>query len=239
MENSELNQLIELLDNPSALKHKIELLKHSKNSTDETEGFIVLYDSNNGDCIKIKKYLNDSKSKILFPLKKKNQFTTYLKYAAVFIVLLSAGIFLCIREDKVASLSHQFEEPSLTNYMSTEKLTNWEDIMFEYKTKNYLGANEKIEKALVLFPQNDTLIYFSGIVNYDLNKLVLAKEKLDEIAVSASVFKDRANYYLGRIAFQKGENIEAKNIFKSLLNSNDLDVKNASFEHVSALESKK
>ena len=84
-----------------------------------------------------------------------------------------------------------------------------------------------------------TLIYFSGIVNYDLNKLVLAKEKLDEIAVSASVFKDRANYYLGRIAFQKGVNIEAKNIFKSLLNSNDLDVKNASFEHVSALESKK
>ena len=111
--------------------------------------------------------------------------------------------------------------------------------MYIYKTKNYLGANEKIEKALVLFPQNDTLIYFSGIVNYDLNKLVLAKEKLDEIAVSASVFKDRANYYLGRIAFQKGENIEAKNIFKSLLNSNDLDVKNASFEHVSALESKK
>ncbi len=238
MENSELNQLIDLLENPSALKQKIELIKLSKNITEETEGFLVLYDLNNGDCTKIKKYLKESKSKTLFPLKKKIQITTCLKYAAVFIILLGASIFLCIREDKVASLSHQFEEPGLTNYMSTEKLTNWEDIMFEYKTKNYLGANEKIEKALVLFPQNDTLIYFSGIVNYDLNKLVLAKEKLDEIAVSSSVFKDRSNYYLGRIAFQKGENIEAKNIFKSLLISNDIDVKNASFEHVSALESK-
>jgi hypothetical protein len=238
MENSELNQLIDLLDNPSALKHKIELTKLSKNLTEETEGFLVLYDLNNGDCTKIKKYLKDTKSKTLFPLTKKNQFTTCLKYAAFFIVLLGAGIFLFLREEKVASLSYHFEEPGLTNYMSAEKLTNWEDIMFEYKTKNYLGANEKIEKALILFPKNDTLIYFSGIVNYDLNKLVLAKEKLDEIAVSSSVFKDRANYYLGRIAFQKGDNIAAKNIFKSLLNSNDLDVKNASFEHISALESK-
>ena len=57
MENAELNQLIDLLDNPSALNQKIVELKSSSNLNESTEGFITLFYLYNGDVQKIKNYL--------------------------------------------------------------------------------------------------------------------------------------------------------------------------------------
>ena len=238
MEHSELNQLIELLDHPSALKQKIEILRLSPNLTDELEGFIALYDSYKGDCLKINKNINESKSIILAPLKKKNNFITYLKYAAVFVLLFGTGLFLFIGKEKVLPLSNQFEEPGLVNYMSTTTSSNWVDIMYDFKTKNYLKADQKIEKALIDNPKNDTLIYFLGVVNFKLNKLKEAKIQLQKLQkINTTIYTDKSIYYLGLIEYNKAHFSKANTIFKSLSNSIDLDVKNASFEHVNEIQS--
>ena len=239
MENSELNQLIDLLDNPSALNQKIVELKSSSNLNESTEGFITLFDLYKGDVQKIKAYLNDSKIQIIDNQKKKPFLSSYLKYAAILLIIIGVGSLLFQSNDKQPiTLKNEFKEPGLSNYMSAESTTHWEDIMFDYKTKNFKIADTKLEKAIILFPQNDTLLYFSGVVKYDLKKFGQAKSKLLKIAHSNSTFKDRASYYLGRIAFEKGNRIEAEKLFKSLLNSNDIDVKNASFEHTIELKSK-
>jgi hypothetical protein len=238
MEHSELNQLIKLLENPSALKQKIEILRLSTNLSEETEGFIIVYNSFNGDCEKIKNYLKDSKTKTVNPLKNKNLFSNYLKYAAVFALLFGTGIFLFNRQEKVLLLSHQFEEPGLINYMSTTTSSNWEDIMYDFKTKNYLKTNQKIEKELIENPENDTLIYFLGVVNFKLNNLKKAKIQLQKLQKNnTTIYTDKSIYYLGLIEYNKVHFSKANTIFKSLSNSIDLDVKNASFEHVNEIQS--
>jgi hypothetical protein len=239
MENAELNQLIDLLDNPSALNQKIVELKSSSNLNESTEGFITLFDLYNGDVLKIKDYLNDSKSQITRHQKKKQMFSAYFKYAAILLILIGVGSLFFLSNDKQPiTLKNEFKEPGLSNYMSAESKTHWEDIMFDYKTKDFKIADTKLEKALTLFPENDTLLYFSGVVKYDLKKFDQAKSSLLKIAHSNSTFKDRASYYLARIAFEKGNRIEAEKLFNSLLNSKDIDVKNASFEHIIELKSK-
>lgn len=239
MENAELNQLIDLLDNPSALNQKIVELKSSSNLNESTEGFITLFDLYKGDVQKIKAYLNDSKIQIIQPQKKKPFVNSYLKYAAILLIIIGVGSLLFQSNDKQPiTLKNEFKEPGLSNYMSAESTTHWEDIMFDYKTKNFKIADTKLEQVLTLFPQNDTLLYFSGVVKYDLKKFDQAKSSLLKIAHSNSTFKDRASYYLGRIAFEKGNRIEAEKLFNSLLNSNDIDVKNASFEHVNEIQPK-
>ena len=239
MENVELNQLIDLLDNPSALNQKIVELKSSSDLNESTEGFITLFDLYNGDVQKIKNYLNDNKIQIIQPQKKKPFVYSYLKYAAILLIIIGVGSLLFLSNDEQPiTLKNEFKEPGLSNYMSAESTTHWEDIMFDYKTKDFKIADTKLEQALTLFPQNDTLLYFSGVVKYDLKKFDQAKSNLLKIAHSNSVFKDRATYYLGKIAFEKGNRIEAEKLFKSLLNSNDIDVKNASFEHVNEIQPK-
>ncbi|MCE2743404.1 MAG: hypothetical protein LW701_07540 [Fluviicola sp.] len=238
MEHSELSQLIALLDNPSTLKQKIVSLKSSNNLSESTEGFISLYDLYDGDVIKIKTYIRDSESIILKPIRKQNYFSKYLKYAALLILLigLSGGIFLFSTKLKNQSLlANQFNEPGLSNYMSTDTENNWVDIMFDFKTKNFIKANKKIQKELLIRPENDTLIYFSGIINFKLDKLESAKVEFSRIKSFNSAYKDRANYYLGNIAFQTGNKEEAKRIFRLLLNSRDIDVRNSVSEHIKQL----
>ena len=239
MEDSELNQLIKLLDNPSALKQKIEILRLSNNLMEEIEGFIRLYDSKEEDCAKIKEYLKETKTKIVTPLKKKNLFNTYLKYAALFALLFGVGSLLFSKKEKLESLTHQFEEHGLINYMSSTSSSNWEDIMYDFKTKNYLKADYKIEKALIVNPKNDTLIYFLGVVKFKLNKLKDSKIQLKKLQeFKASIYNEKSIYYLGLVEFKRGHLSSSKTIFKSLLNSTDIDVKNASFEHVNEIQSK-
>ena len=239
MENAELTQLIDLLDNPSALNQKIVELKSSSNLNESTEGFITLFDLYNGDVQKIKAYLNDSKIQIINHQKKKPFVTSYLKYAAILLILIGVvSLFFLCNDKQPITLKNEFKEPGLSNYMSAESTTHWEDIMFDYKTKHLKIVDTKLKQQLILFPQNDTLLYFSGVVKYDLKKFDLAKTNLLKITHSNSTFKDRASYYLARIAFEKGNRIEAEKLFKSLLNSNDIDVKNASFEHTIELKSK-
>ena len=239
MENAELTQLIDLLDNPSALNQKIVELKSSSNLNESTEGFITLFDLYNGDVQKIKAYLNDSKIQIINHQKKKPFVTSYLKYAAILLILIGVvSLFFLCNDKQPITLKNEFKEPGLSNYMSAESTTHWEDIMFDYKTKHLKIADTKLKQQLNIFPKNDTLLYFSGVVKYDLKKFDLAKTNLLKITHSNSTFKDRASYYLARIAFEKGNRIEAEKLFNSLLNSNDIDVKNASFEHTIELKSK-
>ena len=244
MENSELNQLIDLLDYPSELKHKVFQLKSTEKYDNQIEGFIHLYDKMEGDIVKIKEYLKDSKLIILQPTSKKKNLIKYasLCIAAIFIgiiVIAISNIDFSSNQSKNVTLINEFIEPGLPNYMSAEKTICWENIMFDYKSKKFLDANSKLQQALKNDPMNDTLIYYAGIINYNLKRFDEAKYNFEYISKSNSEFNDRSTYYLGKILYQKGLKDDCKIIFKSLEYSKDLDVKNAAFEHIKQLSEKK
>lgn len=244
MENSELKQLINLLDYPSLLNQKVIQLKSTEKKDDQIEGFIHLYDKMEGDVFKIKEYLHDSKLIILQPTsQQKNSIKyVYLTIAAIFIGIIIIGIRkidFSSDETKKITLKNEFIEPGLPNYMSAEKTICWENIMFDYKSKKFLSANSKLQQALKNDPMNDTLIYYAGIINYNLKRFEKAKYNFNYISKSNSVFIDRSTYYLGKMLYQKGRKDDSKIIFKSLTNSKDLDVKNAAFEHIKQLSGKK
>ena len=86
-----LAELIRLLDYPTFLAEKIRQLKTQESTSEEIAGFIVLYDQCNGDIQKIKNYLVVSKQKITEKSLPKIHRLRWMKYAAVFAVIL--GIF--------------------------------------------------------------------------------------------------------------------------------------------------
>ena len=95
MEISELNQLIQLLDNPSALTKKMEELKSQEINDESVAGFIILYDLYKGDVQEIKNQLTKSKFQITQSGRRNNvRKFAYLKYAALFILLLGTGYSL-------------------------------------------------------------------------------------------------------------------------------------------------
>lgn len=240
MENSELDALIVLLENPTALKTKIELLKKTDNLSEEVEGFIKLHDLYSGDCLKIKKYLEKSKNSIVSSyVKKQNRNTSFLKYAAIFILLLGIGVLLRNKEkDDISALHNEFKEPGLTNYMGDDSKKNWEYIMFDYKTKNYKIALQKIKKEQIKNSANDTLIYFLGVIYYEMDNLPDATSEFQKLVNTTSIFKDRALYFIGQSEYKKGNSVNAKKIFQSLSNSEDIDVKNSSSEHANEIKSR-
>ena len=236
MESSELNQLIRLLDNPSALSEKIRELKSKEIDDESVEGFIVMYDLYNGNISAIKQELVKSKMIITQPLKVKK--LGYLKYAAILILFIGIGSALFLTDDiqPKEELHAQFIEPGLVNYMSANNNTAWEDIMFDYKMKKYNQAISKINLSLKLYPKNDTLNYFAGVIAFEQKKYHKSSHFFTKVALLKTVFKDRSNYYLGKIAYNLGYSKKAIKIFTSLLNSNDIDIKNASFAHINEIK---
>jgi hypothetical protein len=80
----------------------------------------------------------------------------------------------------------------------------------------------KIEK---LEHENDTLIYFGGIVYQKLNKLAKARFLYEKNANSSSVFADRSAYFLLQIAKSRGDQKERDKWLEQLKNTQDLDLK--------------
>ena len=239
MEISELNQLIQLLDNPSALTKKMEELKSQQINDESVAGFIILYDVYKGDVQEIKNQLTKSKFQITQSARlNKVQKFAYLKYAAILILLFGTGysLFLVTNNSNKTELKDQFNEPGLANYMSAKSTTSWEDIMFDYKMKSYNQALKKINSSLINSKFNDTLYYFKAVIYYELKKYNQSSEEFNKVISKSSVFKDKANYYLGKIEYRKGNKKSAVSIFKSLTQSKDLDIKNASSEHVNELK---
>jgi hypothetical protein len=165
---STIEELIQLLDYPTFLNEKVKELKRNCSISEEVEGFIELYNFYEGDCQKIKHYLNDAKQKITQKNHNKHSFN-WLKYAAIFFVIIGIVSYLMIeKESKNYYKTYATTDLGLPVFMSINKsqLDNW---MMEYKEKNYSKA---LEKGLSLYQENktnDTILYYLGVIYLELN----------------------------------------------------------------------
>jgi hypothetical protein len=90
---SELDQLIDLLDQPKALQLRMDALRNSSSPlADEVEGFMAYYDAYQGDTVRIKEKLALQEKKILQPITTSSTHWLLNKWAAAIALILAGGI---------------------------------------------------------------------------------------------------------------------------------------------------
>jgi tetratricopeptide (TPR) repeat protein len=222
---SELNLLRDKLDQPEKLKLLVEEFRQKQNLSEEVLGFIALYDSLNGDNLKMKALLEENKKQILMSLQKKPLFfcrKTVLKYAAVFLILAASSVFLYARLSKPHfELSVVFKDPGIPSYMSSDAQNTFELIMYNYKLKDFDKASELLQVAIQSDPKNDTLIYYYGVATYQSEHLDKAKLNFYKLTLQKGPYQHRSYYYLGVCFVKEGKYKEAIKAFESVVNSQD------------------
>jgi tetratricopeptide (TPR) repeat protein len=191
---SSLNELISLLDQPALLREKVEVLKKNMPNSDEVDGFLTLYSLMNGDTQKIKIYLLETKNKVTQSLPKTRNISI-IKYAAIFISVISFGSFFIIKSNSVDYYSKYAEkDPGLPVFMSIDqnKLDNW---MLDYKEENFelaLKEGIQLEKD---YPNNDTINYYLGIIQLELKQPENAVKTFDKVeANKQSIYIEKARF---------------------------------------------
>jgi hypothetical protein len=69
-------------------------------------------------------------------------------------------------------------------------------------------------------PLNDTLLYFNGVINYELNNITKAQKSFSELS-STSGFYDRAQYRLILTYLKLDDKSNAVNELKKALNNSN------------------
>ena len=124
---------------------------------------------------------------------------SYLKIfaiaASVMIVVGFSVFYLYFNTKSCSELASTYYEPEkgLPVVMGTNN-SKWDEVMNDYKTGNYSGAKSKLEKIGGSIT-NDTINYFYGVVNYELQNYNDAKSDFLQITSSGYYF-EKAQYRL-------------------------------------------
>ena len=210
-----LAELIRLLDYPTFLAEKIRQLKTLESTSEEVDGFIVLYDQCNGDIQQIKNYLVVSKQKITEKSLPKIHRLRWMKYAAVFAVILGIGSYLIIsKSTKNYYKTYTDTDHGLPVFMSIEKnvLDNW---MLEYKDKKYVNALKTGIQLLKENPGNDTICYYLGVIQLELNHPTQAQHFFSTIDTTQSSFSEQTTW-LTAICWMYADKPKAKSMLETI-----------------------
>ncbi len=213
-----LAELIRLLDYPTFLSEKIRQLKTLESTSEEVAGFIVLYDQYHGDIQQIKNYLVVSKQKITEKSLPKIHRLRWMKYAAFFAVILGIGTYLITsKSTKNYYKTYADSDPGLPVFMSIEKhaLDQW---MLTYKDQNYLKALKTGIELLKENPTNDTMHYYIGVIQLELNHPMQAERYFSKINTQKSIFSEQTTW-LKAICSMSTDKVKAKKMLETIAQS--------------------
>lgn len=178
----------------------LEALKNSNPTEDALLGAKMLLESNNWDDTILKKVVAKTERRIeQLASKPPKRPISYLKYAAVFIpIALTMGYFIYPTATTKDSIEQFYiKDEGLPNFMCNNKF-NWNSLMELYRANKMKEAFVVSSKILDQKPQNDTAIYFHGVISYELKNYQVAKMDYTTIAQNKqSVFYYDANFRLG------------------------------------------
>ena len=239
----EIKDLKKLLDNPAQLQVEIEILRTNANVSEEINGFIVLYDSFEGDCKAIKKYLSSTETQILAPLQAKSTAFSFLKYAAGIAFLIALGGYFYFYStpknnltSKTADKKELFVEPGIPIYMGETSKIAWEKLMFAIKKESTSKAISEWQKIQKIAPENDTVLYFGGLVYFNANQIQKAEKYFKQNRLIQSTYNDRSLYFIAMIDWKRNKREVAKKKFQQLTSSTDLELKKAAKNRVEEID---
>ena len=224
-QNMTLTLLLQSLEddfNPQERMRILEQLKNSQPSDEALLGAKFLLEKNNWDYTVIKKAFatTEDRIEIVASNSKRTSKSNYLKYAAVLLpIAFILGYFVNQSLTNKANLEQFYtKEEGLPNYMDTQQ-SNWDNLMELYRANKMKAAFAVSEEILTKKPQNDTAIYFHGVISYELKNYKIAKTDYTKITQNKeSVFYYDAAFRLGFTLKNLNENSAAKQQFETITN---------------------
>lgn len=217
-----LLQSIEDDFNPQERMRILEQLKNSQPTDEALLGAKLLLEENNWDYSVLKKAFasTEDRVEVVASNTKRPNNSKYLKYAAVLLpIAFVLGYFVNQSLTNKPNIEQFYtKEEGLPNYMGTEK-TNWDPLMELYRANKMKEAFIISQQILTQKPQNDTAIYFHGVISYELKNYKTAK--IDYIKITQnkeSVFYYDAAFRLGFTLQNLNENKAAQRQFETITN---------------------
>lgn len=224
-QNMTLTILLQSLEDDFNPQERIRILEQLKNSQPSDEALLgakFLLEKNNWDYTVLKKAFAKMEEKVdlvASQTKLKNN-RTYFKYAAVLLpITFVLGYFIIESFNNNQNIeAFYLKEEGLPNYMGTEK-TNWNPLMELYRANKMKEAFAISQQILTQKPQNDTAIYFHGVISYEQKNYKTAKTDYTKITQNKkSVFYYDAAFRLGFTLKNLNENSAAKQQFETITN---------------------
>jgi tetratricopeptide (TPR) repeat protein len=243
MKKLELNDFLNVLNQPEQLKILIENSTHEQDLDESILGFIAMYRALNGDVAALKLQLETNKATIINSIKikaRKKKQRNFLKFAAVFIGLIIGGVLLQQYTKKnTLELNTIYSDPGIPIFMGTNSDLSLDQIMYSFRKKDYTSALQLIEKESVLHSNNDTLIYYNALVHHYLKNDNKALFYFKQLENKTSKFTNKAHYFSALSAVNLCKYNQAIHEFKVVCNSKDEDnddLKSLSCAHILAVK---
>jgi tetratricopeptide (TPR) repeat protein len=103
----------------------------------------------------------------------------------------------------------------------------------EESTEKAITEWQKIQK---LAPENDTVLYFGGIVYFNDNQIQKAEKYFKRNRQIQSTYNDRSLYFIAMIDWKRNKREEAKKKFQQLKTSTDLVLKKAAKSRIEEID---
>ena len=141
--------------------------------------------------------------------------------AAAALLLVGLGTWWFSNRDTPDRLASEFaiRDPGLPVLMGQTPRA-MDAIMNAYKQDQFLAARSMITEALVTQPGNDTLTYFLGVVEMQLDNSNTAVQAFAGLNAK-SVFRIRGDYHRAICALRDGKLSEARTLLQQVAASNE------------------
>lgn len=218
---------------PKERAHILETLKTIHPTDEALLGAKMLLEANHWDYTVLKKAFQKTEHRIKnSTVTPKRRSTNYLKYAAVaipFVLFLGYTLYTNFSHQETIDTLYPKEE-GLPHYMGTEK-TNWDGLMEVYRDNKMKEAYVISQEIVKVKPENDTAIYFHGIISYELKNYSEAETNYAKmLQKKESVFYYDALYRLGFVLKKLKKDNEAQQQFEKIANDSNNPYKEKSKE---------
>jgi len=220
MENNTitLKTILDSLENEETRTLLFSKFNNTQPTSDELKGLKLFLENNNYDYKLLQTYLKNSKptfDTLLEEKKKKNPLQNWLKYAAVLIPLIGTGYFMLNNTSKNLYAKYYEKEVGLPVTMGNDNKIIFNEAMNAFKDNEFeeslLGFNELLKNNTT----NDTLHYFIGCANLELNNLNKAILNFEEVKKPQHL-KEKSDFKLVLVYLKEEEYRSAKKILQKI-----------------------
>lgn len=222
IEEPTMQEILDSITNESLRIDVMDRLKKSNPESDEIKGVKLFLENNGYDFQRLAWFLQSSEIKIenIANKNKQNRSLNWLKVAAVLLPLIVLSYFVFNTNSSPHEklyLTYYEKELGLPVVLSNNYDKTFNESMNLFRNEDYKNALKGFTELLAASPKNDTLNYFVGVCNLELDKYTKAISYFTK-DYSNSVFKESTEYRLAMVYIKKGEIEKSEKVLKNISN---------------------
>jgi tetratricopeptide (TPR) repeat protein len=140
---------------------------------------------------------------------------TMLLVAASIAVLITASYFF-LTPDKFKFKEFEERDQGMPVLMSGEGQDKFSKSMVQYKRGNFTEAKKALEMLMAESPDNDTVIYYLGVTNYEIKNYDAALDYFQRVLKTDNFFREKTEYRIGLNFLRLNRQQAAKSVFEKI-----------------------